>query len=86
MKIIQRESSEASFILDLKACDIESILHQTVNHVVAQRHLPADRHAEVEKALPASASAGEETDTPPRRESYAAPQTIRSLSGQECQV
>ena len=51
MKFFRQALLDGAFLLDLKAHDIESILHQTLNHVVALGKLPAERREEVEAHL-----------------------------------
>lgn len=51
MKVLQKALLEGSFLLDIDAHDMRSILEQTLNYVVARGLLPADKRDEVEEAL-----------------------------------
>ncbi len=51
MKLLSKALSEGSFLLDLKAADIESIFHQALNFAFARGVIPTERRAEIESAL-----------------------------------
>lgn len=51
MKVLQKALLEGSFLLDIEAHDMRSILEQTLTYVVARGLLPEDKRDEVLKAL-----------------------------------
>jgi mannitol/fructose-specific phosphotransferase system IIA component (Ntr-type) len=51
MRLLKKALVDGSFLLDIRAQDLESIFHQTLHHVVARGLLPAENRDEVEQAL-----------------------------------
>ena len=51
MKLLRQALIEGSYLLGLEARNIQSIFHQTLDHVVERGLLPSERRQEVEEAL-----------------------------------
>ena len=51
MKLLEKALADGSFVLDLKARNMASVCHQTLNHLIARGQLAVDRRDEVEREL-----------------------------------
>jgi len=58
MKVIHQALSSSSFILDLKARDLRSVLHQVLNFIIARELLSPEQREQVEQELLAREAQG----------------------------